>query len=149
MIYIIDTWWQRKRPHGCLERKEWQLRTQEARHWSTRKTGKHQQLFLHFKLLFLPIFCGGSGYNVVIPLSCHQSPGANPIKSFAAYPSEAPKNAPLQGRPLGLPANIRLGWKGLPGTSTSLLLKSVNYAVKRFIGLAPDKFTPILFNACS
>ncbi len=26
--------------------------------------------------------------------------------------------APLQGRPLALPTNIRLGWKGLPGTNT-------------------------------
>jgi len=30
-----------------------------------------------------------------------------------AYPSES-----LQGRPLALPTNIRLGWKGLPRTNT-------------------------------
>jgi len=27
-------------------------------------------------------------------------------------------SAPLKGRPLSLPANIRLDWKGLPGTNT-------------------------------
>jgi hypothetical protein len=31
-----------------------------------------------------------------------------------AYPSEG---APLLGRILALPTNIRLGWKGLPGTN--------------------------------
>ncbi len=69
-------------------------------------------------------------------LAIKTTPGANHIKLFTAYPSEAPEKCSIQGRPLGLPANIRLGCKGLPGTSTSLLLKSVNYAVKRFIGLA-------------
>ncbi len=29
-----------------------------------------------------------------------------------------PLGAPFYGRPLALPANIRLGWKGLPGTNT-------------------------------
>ncbi len=33
------------------------------------------------------------------------------------YPSEALAGAPLLGRLLDLPANIRLGWKGLPGTN--------------------------------
>ncbi len=31
-----------------------------------------------------------------------------------AYPSEAPSGAPLYGRLLASPTNIRLGWKGLP-----------------------------------
>ncbi len=35
-----------------------------------------------------------------------------------AYPSEALSGAPLYGKLLALPANIRLGWKGLPGTNT-------------------------------
>ncbi len=40
----------------------------------------------------------------------------------------------LQGQALALPANIRLGWKGSPGTKhSSLLQKSVNYVRKSFI----------------
>ncbi len=31
-----------------------------------------------------------------------------------------------------LPVNIRLGWKGLPGTNTGSLRKSVNYGRKKF-----------------
>ncbi len=34
-----------------------------------------------------------------------------------AYPSEAPLGAPHKGRLLASPTNIRLGWKGLPGTN--------------------------------
>ncbi len=45
--------------------------------------------------------------------------------------------APLQGRLLALPANIRLGWRCLPVTNTSLLLKFVSYGLKSFIGLGP------------
>jgi hypothetical protein len=47
------------------------------------------------------------------------------------------KDAPLQGRPLALPENIRLGWRGLPGTNTSLLRKSVNYGRKKFYNTVP------------
>ncbi len=36
---------------------------------------------------------------------------------------------------LTLPTHIRLGWKGLPGTNTSLFQKSVNYGSKKFIEL--------------
>jgi len=35
-----------------------------------------------------------------------------------AYPSEHLSGAPLYGRPLALPTNIRLGWKSLPGPNT-------------------------------
>ncbi len=38
---------------------------------------------------------------------------------------------PLHGRPLALPTNIRLGWKGLPGTNT------VNYVRKKFYIIGP------------
>ncbi len=43
----------------------------------------------------------------------------------------APFRAPLQGRILALPTNIRLGWKGLPGIS--ILRKFVNYGRKRVL----------------
>jgi hypothetical protein len=33
-----------------------------------------------------------------------------------AYPSEALSGAPFSGRPLALPTNIGIGWKGLPMT---------------------------------
>jgi len=33
------------------------------------------------------------------------------------YHSEAPSDAPLKGRLLASPTNIRLGWKGFPGTT--------------------------------
>jgi hypothetical protein len=35
-----------------------------------------------------------------------------------AYPSEALSGVPLYTRLLALPINIRLSWKGLPGTNT-------------------------------
>jgi hypothetical protein len=38
---------------------------------------------------------------------------------------------------LDLPANIRQGWKGLPGTNTSFLQKSVNYGQKKFYNIGP------------
>ncbi len=46
--------------------------------------------------------------------------------------------APLVGRPLALPTDIRLGWKGLPWTNTSLLRKSVNYGRKKFYRISPS-----------
>jgi len=36
-----------------------------------------------------------------------------------------------------LPANVRLDWKGLPWTKTSILRKSVNYGQKRFYNIGP------------
>jgi hypothetical protein len=51
-------------------------------------------------------------------LAIKTTPGANHINFFTAYPSEAPEKCSIQGRPLALPANIRLGCKGLPGTNT-------------------------------
>ncbi len=33
--------------------------------------------------------------------------------------------------------NIRLGWRGLPGTNTSLLRKSENYGHKKFYSTDP------------
>jgi hypothetical protein len=43
---------------------------------------------------------------------------------------------------LASPTNIRLGWKGLPRTNTSLLRKSVNYTCKKFIVQAPELPNP-------
>jgi hypothetical protein len=39
---------------------------------------------------------------------------------------------------LALPTNIRLGWKGLQGTNTSILQTLINYGHKDFITLCPD-----------
>ncbi len=39
-------------------------------------------------------------------------------REAGAYLSEALSSDPLLDRLLGLPTNIRLGWKGLPGTNT-------------------------------
>jgi hypothetical protein len=47
--------------------------------------------------------------------------------------------APLVFPDLALPANIRLGWKGLPGTNTLAYYKNpLITAVKSFIVQAPD-----------
>jgi hypothetical protein len=43
------------------------------------------------------------------------------------------------GKPLASPANIELGWKGLSGTNTSLLRKSVNYSRKKFHMIGPQE----------
>ena len=40
--------------------------------------------------------------------------------------------APLKGRPLSLPTNIRQGWRGLPGTN------ALAYSEKKFIALATE-----------
>jgi hypothetical protein len=46
--------------------------------------------------------------------------------------------APFSGRPLALPKNIRLGWKGLPGTNTLAYYENLLItAVKSFVRLAP------------
>jgi len=58
-----------------------------------------------------------------------------------AYPRvEHLKGASL-GLSLALPANIRLGWKGLPGPNTSLLRKSVNCGCKKFYSTGPRMLT--------
>jgi len=42
------------------------------------------------------------------------------------------------GLALALPANIRLGWKGLPGTNIlAFYNKSVNYGHKKFYSAGP------------
>jgi hypothetical protein len=47
------------------------------------------------------------------------------------------KDAPLLGKALGLPTNIRLGWKGALRTNTiSYYKKFVNYRQKSFKTLA-------------
>jgi hypothetical protein len=49
--------------------------------------------------------------------------------------------APFKGSPLALPTNIRLGWKGLPGTNTLAYYENWQItAVKSFIGLAQAYF---------
>ncbi len=46
--------------------------------------------------------------------------------------------APLEGRPLALPTNIKLGWKSLPVTNTFILIrKSVNYGCNEFYSTGP------------
>jgi hypothetical protein len=49
-----------------------------------------------------------------------------------AYPSEALYDAPLQGRPLVLLINIRLGWKSLPGMNTLAYYKICKLRTKKF-----------------
>ncbi len=57
-----------------------------------------------------------------------------------AYPRvEHLKGASLELAP-ALTANIRLAWKDLLGTNTSLLRKSANYGCNTFIGLARDLY---------
>jgi len=53
-----------------------------------------------------------------------------------AYLSESLLGAPLYGRPLALPTNIRQGWQSLPGTNT--LAYYENYGQKSFITLGPE-----------
>jgi hypothetical protein len=43
--------------------------------------------------------------------------GACTIKLFRPLVTNL-RGAPIKGRPLALPSNIRLSWKGLPGTNT-------------------------------
>jgi hypothetical protein len=38
---------------------------------------------------------------------------------------------------LALPSNIRLGWRGLSGTNTSLLRTFINYDCKKFYNVGP------------
>ncbi len=45
-------------------------------------------------------------------------PSLGLVRKAGAYPSGAPKEAPLWGRLLALPTNITLGWKGLSGINT-------------------------------
>ncbi len=47
--------------------------------------------------------------------------------------------APRKGRLLASPTNIRLGWKGLPGTNAlAYYEKALLTAIKSFITLGPD-----------
>jgi hypothetical protein len=57
-----------------------------------------------------------------------------------AYPRmELLKGASL-GHTVALPANIRLGWKGLLGTNTQAYYENPYItAVKSFIGLVPER----------
>jgi len=65
------------------------------------------------------------------------------------------RSLPLSGVPercftrvgSGLPPDIILVWKSLPGTNTSLLRKYVNYGLKSFITLAPRPNFLKLFTA--
>ncbi len=59
------------------------------------------------------------------------------VGKAGAYLSEAFSGAPLYGRFLAPPTNIKLSWRGLPGTNTSLLRKSVNYGRKKFYSRGP------------
>jgi hypothetical protein len=45
------------------------------------------------------------------------TPGANVIKLFSYLFTIKLSDAPLYGRLLALPTNVRLGWKDLPGTN--------------------------------
>ncbi len=47
--------------------------------------------------------------------------------------------APLQGRLLASLTNIRLGWRGLPGTNT-LAYYDINYDRKKFYSTGGDCF---------
>ncbi len=53
-----------------------------------------------------------------------------------AYPSEQISGAAILSRPLSLPANTRLGSKGLPETNTYYENPLIT-TVKSFIGLTP------------
>ncbi len=56
--------------------------------------------------------------------------------------------APLYGKLLALPTNVRLGWKSLPRTNTLAYYKSLEItAVKSFITLAPGQNITKLFTA--
>ncbi len=59
-------------------------------------------------------------------------------------------DAPLKGRLLALPTNIRLGWKGLPGTNIlAYYEKSQLTAVKSFVTLAPGVNAIKLYFFCN
>ncbi len=67
-----------------------------------------------------------------------------PSLMFAGKTRAYLSGAPLYGKPLPLPTNINIGWKGLPGTKA--LAHYVNLyinAIKRFLGSAPVFLTPI------
>ncbi len=64
-----------------------------------------------------------------------------------AYPSEAPFRCSTLEYVPALPANIRLGWKGLPGTNV-LAYNEKSY-LKRFITLVPGANVIKLFTVIS
>ncbi len=56
-----------------------------------------------------------------------------------AYPTETPFRCSVLGLALALPTNIRLGWKGLPGTNALDYYERLQLtAVKSLITLATD-----------
>ncbi len=63
------------------------------------------------------------------------------VQCLWVRPGTYPKVEHLKGASLGqapaLPTNTRLGWKGLPGTNTSLLQKSINYDHNKFYDTGP------------
>ncbi len=61
-----------------------------------------------------------------------------------AYPSEAP----FKDKLLALPANIKIGWKGLLDTNTPALLRTfVNYWRKKYNNIGPVANVIKLFTA--
>jgi hypothetical protein len=67
---------------------------------------------LHFLLLKVRLLISKVYISIVVlsSLMC--------VGKATAYLSEAPFSCSTLGQALVLPTNIRLGWKGLPGTST-------------------------------
>ncbi len=79
----------------------------------------------------------------------------NPLDQFLRLRTELTlvkqlSGAPLHGKLLALPGNVRWGWKGLPRTKhSSLLQKFVNDGKKCFIRLAPGRrWWPEVGNRC-
>ncbi len=62
------------------------------------------------------------------------NPEANPVKLFTVVIYEFSLYARVL---VPVPANIRLGWKGLKGTNTGLLPKFVNCDRKKFCRIGP------------
>jgi hypothetical protein len=64
------------------------------------------------------------------------------LKDLGRYLLGPILGAPLQGRLLALPTNIRLGWKGLPGTNALAYFENSELtAVRSFKTLAPGACT--------
>ncbi len=59
----------------------------------------------------------------------------------------------IEGRLPALLTDISIGWKGLPGTNTSSLLKFLNYGQKSLITLAPaanhKTFFSVIYDFCT
>jgi hypothetical protein len=63
-----------------------------------------------------------------------------------AYPTEATSTAPLWGRLLALPTNIRLGWKGLLGINTPSFFQHPKFrnACNKLVFVPGKPFQPSL-----